>query len=91
MGANGGYKMNHRCYLCECPIAPGLKDILEYRYEGTGFKPSGLCTHCAEASHLNEMNDGHGVTPVRPDREHIGAPRGLSYDQKMDIMSKWRM
>ena len=80
---------NHRCQWCEAPIAPGLREILEYRYEGTGFNPGPSCTHCAEAGHLNEMADGHGVTPVRPDREHIGAPRGLSYDEKIDLMRKW--
>ena len=82
--------MNHRCDMCDAPIGPGLREILEYRYEGTGFHVGPWCKHCAEELHSNAIADGHGVTPVRPDREHIGAPRGLSYSQRMDIMRSWK-
>ena len=80
---------HHRCDMCDAPIAPGIQEILQYRYEGTGFHPGPWCSHCAEGAHENEMADGHGVTPVRPDREHIGAPRGPSYDERRRLMASW--
>jgi hypothetical protein len=81
--------MNHRCEMCDAPIAPGLREILEYRYEGTGFGVGPWCKHCAEDAHINAMADGQDVLPVRPEKGDIGAPKGPSYEDKLRLMRSW--